>query len=133
VSSGGVTLTLAANARVDVDFLTYENESQQGFRAAALPEPALAQLKQGFVAGYALAPLETRICPSPALSLENSSALAAGTVLELFMLGLNVTEEWAPYGRWLKVGEGLVSDDGKTLEFPEGVPLLTAIGVREKK
>jgi hypothetical protein len=81
---------------------------------------------------FALAPLETVICPSPALSIENTAELAAGTELELFVQGLDVSEEWAGYARWQKAGEGSVSDDGATLEFPDGVPVLTAIGVREK-
>lgn len=132
VTSGGVTLTLAANAHVEVDTLTYEDEAQQGFRAVALSEPALTQLGQDFVAGYALSPVETRICPSPALSLENTGDLPPGTALELFVLGLDVAEKWAPYGAWQKVGEGQVADDGATLEFADGLPLLTAIGIREK-
>lgn len=132
ITSGGVTLTLAADAHVEVDTLTYEDEAQQGFRAVALSEPALTQLGQDFVAGYALSPVETRVCPSPALSLENTGNLPAGGALELFVLGLDVGEKWAPYGGWQKVGEGQVSDDGATLEFPDGLPLLTAIGIREK-
>jgi hypothetical protein len=132
ITSGGVTLTLAANAHVEVDTLTYEDEAQQGFRAVALSEPALTQLGQDFVAGYALSPVETRVCPSPALSLENTADLPPGTTLELFLLGLDVGEKWAPYSAWKKVGEGQVADDGATLEFPDGLPLLTAIGVREK-
>jgi hypothetical protein len=133
VTSGGVTLALAKSSHVDIDTLTYENADQQGFRAAPLPQAALAQLKQDFVAGFALSPLETRICPSPALSLDNNTDLAAGAQLELFMQGLDVAEAWAAYGTWQKIGEGQVSDDGATLEFPDGVPLLTAIGVREKR
>ena len=132
ITSGGVTLTLAANARVEIDTLTYEDEAQQGFRAVALSEPALTQLGQDFVAGYALSPVETRVCPSPALSLENTANLPAGAALELFVLGLDVSEKWAPYGAWQKVSEGQVTDDGATLEFPDGLPLLTAIGIREK-
>lgn len=132
VASGGVTLTLAANVHVEVDTLTYEDEAQQGFRAAALPEAALTQLEQGFVAGFALSPVETRICPSPALSLENRAKLAPGAELELYVLGLDVSEPIAPYGQWQHVGDGQVSEDGATLEFPDGVPLLTAIGIREK-
>jgi hypothetical protein len=133
ITSGGVTLTLAPNAHVDVDTLTYEEESQRGFRAVQLPKQAVTQLTQDFIAGWALSPVETRICPSPALSLENTADLAPGTPLELFMLGVDVLEEWAPYGGWQKVSEGKVSDDGATLEFPDGPPLLTAIGVREKR
>lgn len=131
VSSGGVTLELPVEASVEVDALTYEDEAQQGFRAVALPEAALAPLAQGFVAGFALSPVETRICPSPALTLENTANLAPGTALELLVLGLDVAEHLAPYGQWQKVGEGVVSDDGATLEFPDGLPLLTTIAIRE--
>jgi hypothetical protein len=131
-TSGEVTLTLAADARVEVDELTYEEESQHGFRAVKLPEASLALLDNDFAVAYALSPVETRICPSPALSIENSSDLPASATLELFILGLDVLEIWAPYAGWQKVGEGQVSDDGATLEFPDGLPLLTAIGIREK-
>lgn len=132
ISSGGVTLTLSADAHVEIDTLTYEDDSQRGFRAVELPEAALAQLKQDFVAGFALSPVDTRICPSPALGLENTGNLAPGTALELFVLGVDVSEAVTPYGEWKKVGEGQVSDDGATLDFPDGLPLLTTLGVREK-
>lgn len=131
-TSAGVTLTLTEDARVEIDDLSYEDESEWGFRAAALPEASLAELDQGFVMAFALAPLETVICPRPALSIENTAELAAGTELELFVQGLDVSEEWTGYSRWEKAGEGQVSDDGTTLEFPDGVPVLTAIGIREK-
>lgn len=132
VSSGGVTLTLDPSAKVVVNSLDYETEEQRGFRAAALTGAALTQLGQDFVVAFGLSPLETRICPSPALSLENAAGLAAGTELELYLLGLDVEESWAPYGQWLKVGEGTVSEDGSRLEFADGVPVLTAIGVKVK-
>jgi hypothetical protein len=132
VTSGGVTLTLATKAQVVVNALDYETEEQQGFRAVAIPEAALTRLDADFVAGYALSPLETRICPSPSLSLENSADLAPGTALELYLLGLDVEEAWAPYGQWLMIGEGAVSDDGASLDFPDGVPLLTAVAVKVK-
>lgn len=132
VSSAGVTLTLSADAHVEIDTLTYEDESQFGFRAAELSGAALEQLGRDFAVAYALSPVETRICPSPPLTLENTVNFPAGSELELFILGLDVLEIWAPYGDWQKVGEGSVSDDGQTLEFPDGLPLLTAIGVREK-
>ncbi len=131
-SSGGVTLTLSDDAYVEIDTLTYEDESEFGFRAAPLSAAALEQLAQGFALGFALSPVETHICPSPKLSLENSANLPAGAELELFIHGLDVLEAWAPYAGWEKVGEGMVSDDGQTLEFPNGVPVLTAIGIREK-
>lgn len=132
-TSAGVSLTLAVDAKVEIDILTYEDESEHGFRAVRLPEEALTRIDQGFVLGFAVAPVETRICPSPSLAIENSIELTAGTELELYILGLDVLEEWAPYAGWRKVGEGRVSNDGTTLDFPDGVPLLTAIGIRERR
>lgn len=132
VTSGGVTLTLAPKAQVVVNALDYETEQQQGFRAVAIPEAALTRLDPDFVAGYALSPLETRICPSASLQLENAGNLATGTALELYLLGLDVEEAWAPYGQWLKIAEGVVSDDGASLDFPDSVPLLTAVAVKVK-
>lgn len=133
VTSAGVSLTLAADAGVEVDILTYEDETEHGFRAVAVPSDALARLDQDFVLGFALAPVETHICPNPSLTIENSTELAPGTELELYILGLDVLEEWAPYAGWEYVGDGQVSSDGTTLDFPDGVPLLTAIGIREKR
>jgi hypothetical protein len=132
VSSTGVTLDLAPDARVEVDTLTYEEEESHVFRAASVPAAMLARLDPEFVLAFALAPVETRICPSPALTIENSVGLSPGALLELYILGLDVLEEWAPYAGWQKVGEGQVSEDGARLEFPEGVPVLTAIAVRER-
>jgi len=132
VTSGGVSLTLAEDARVQANKIDYETDAERVLRAAPLPAAALAQLDPEFVAGFALSPLETRICPNPALSLENDAALEAGTELELYLLGLDATEEFVPYGRWQKVADGQVSDDGAALEFPDGVPLLTAVAVKVK-
>jgi hypothetical protein len=131
-SSGGVTLALDDNAHIDVNSLDYETEAERVFRAVALPEAVREQLQQDFALAFALSPLETRICPSPALSLENSAELAPGTELELYLLGLDAEEDILPYARWTQVGAGRVSDDGGMLEFQDGVPLLTAIGVRVK-
>jgi hypothetical protein len=131
-TSAGVTLKLDASAMVEIDTLSYEEASEWGFRAAMISGDALTQLGQDFRVAYALAPLETAICPSPALSIDNDAGLAAGTELELFSLGLDVLEEWAPYAGWEKMGDGVVSPDGASLEFPDGLPVLTAIGIREK-
>jgi hypothetical protein len=130
-TSGGVSLELSDDAQVVVDKVAYAPE-ERGLRAAPLPPETLTRLGQDFIVAYGLSPLETRICPSPALTLENATELEPGTALELYLLGLDVEEAWAPYGHWQHVGDGVVSDDGKTLEFPDGIPLLTAIGVKVK-
>ena len=83
-TSAGVSLTLTLDSQVKVDTLTYEEEAEHGFRAAALPAATLALFEPSFAVGFALAPVETRICPSPALSIENSAELAAGSELELY-------------------------------------------------
>jgi hypothetical protein len=132
-SSGGVSLSIASDAGVEIDTLSYVDASQSGFRAAELPEAARTALDPDFVAAFALAPLETRICPSPALSIENTAGLEPGTALELYISGLDVGEYWAPYAGWEKVSEGEVSADGARLEFPEGPPLLTALGIKVKE
>ena len=134
VTSNGMTLTLAENAHVEANTLDYETDEQQmSFRAVELPADALAQLQQDFVVAFGLSPLDTTICPSPQITLKNNTDLRPGTELELYMLGLNAAGRWAAYGTWHKVGEGRVSDDGASLDFPDGVPVLSAIGVRVKK
>jgi len=134
VSSAGVTLTLASDAELSLNTLDYETDAELTFRAAPIPAKAIEQLGQDFVEAYALAPIESSICPAPALSLENSSELPAGTELELFVLGLDTSERpWVPYATWHSVGAGRVSEDGASLEFPDGVPVLTAIGVKVKE
>jgi hypothetical protein len=131
-TSGGVSLVLAADARIQHNIIDYESEAQRVLRAVPLPEAALVQADPDFVVGFALSPLETRICPNPALRLENIPQLSAGTELELYLLGLDAEEEFVPYARWQKVADGQVSDDGESLEFPDGVPLLTAVAVKVK-
>lgn len=131
-TTGGVSLELADDARVQHNIIDYESEAQRVLRAVELPQAALAQADPDFVVGFALSPLETRICPSPKLRLENRPRLPAGGELELYLLGLDAEEEFVPYGRWQKVAEGQVSDDGESLDFPDGVPLLTAVAVKVK-
>jgi hypothetical protein len=132
VTSSGVSLRLSRDTRVEVDTLTYANADEHVFRAARLPDETLALLGEGFLLGFALAPVETQLCPAAALSIDNLEQLAPGTELELYQLGLDVSEEWAPYAGWQKVGEGAVTGDGSALEFQDGLPLLTAIAIREK-
>lgn len=133
ISSGGVTLELWRGTHVEVDTLTYETEAEQTFRAVPLPAQALSQVDADFVLGFGLAPVETRICPSPGLSLENTADLAPGTRVVLYMQGFDVLEGFAPYGGWQEVSEGVVADDGATLDFENGPPILTTIAVKVKE
>ncbi len=132
ISSGGVTLELASAAQIEVDTLSYETEAEQTFRAAPLPSVTLERLDPDFVAGFGLAPVETRICPPVGLKLENTAKLAPGTVVELYLQGFDVLEGFAAYGGWELVSEGAVSEDGESLDFAEGPPILTTIAVKVK-
>lgn len=131
-TSDDVTLELASDAVVQFDTLTYEDESQLSFRAARLPSAAIDALGQDFAVVYTLAPVETHLCPGASVSLSNSAELEPGTEVELFMLGLDVLEEWAGYGQWQKVSDGVVSEDGASIAFDDPLPVLTTIGVRVK-
>jgi hypothetical protein len=72
------------------------------------------------------------MCPAAALSVPNSPGWKAGAHVELFLHGIDVAEEWAPYGGWAKVSDGSVSADGKTIATdPDGgLPALSVVGIR---
>ena len=137
--SGGATLTTPASATVLIDTLTYETADQQEFRAAALPiadqTALLANAPTGIELLYGISPLETAICPRAALTLPNNANWAANAAVEFFVNGLDVTEQWSPYGGWAKISDGVVSADGMTVSTATdgGLPILETIGVRLKQ
>lgn len=139
-TSNGVVLSLAPETAIAMDIITYDEPEKQKFRAAPIPkdkmDPALVTDDAGpkLEVFYAFAPVDTLLCPAAALTVPNDAAWPAGTEVEIFAHGTGVDEYWAPYGGWEKVSEGRVSDDGKTISTNpgEGLPLLSAIGIRRK-
>lgn len=136
VSNGEVTLKLASNGKVEHDILTYSDPSELVFRSVPVPvsesEKALPP-SFGFELAYGLAPLGSTFCPAAGLSLENTLAWEPGTEVEVFVQGLDVNENWAPYGTWLQVAEASVSSDGKTIDTTSGgIPILSSIALRRK-
>ncbi|HEY2410351.1 MAG TPA: hypothetical protein VGI10_30305 [Polyangiaceae bacterium] len=135
VTQGKVTLTLQAGTSVVHDVLTYSAD-QLVLRAVEIPlgdstqavDPSL-----GFARAYAVAPVATTFCPSAALSLPNADGWAVGSEAEIWIQGLEVDEEYAPYAAWTKVADAQVSADGSTIQTTSGgIPILSAIGVRKK-
>jgi hypothetical protein len=138
-TSGDVTIAVPAGGAIVVDELVYPEVVDQQFRAVTIPVAKATEVLAGAPAGieqlYGVGPLETVFCPPATVTVPNADAVKwpAGTDVELWILGLDgASEEWAPYGGWLKVSDGKVSADGKTISTTTGLPLLTTFGIRKK-
>lgn len=134
--SNGIALTVSA--AVPPDVLDFPTPDLQKFRALEIPideVPPAVDPSFGFGMVVALTPSGTALCPAAALSVPNSPGWDAGARVDLFLHGIDVAEEWAPYGGWAKVSEGAVSADGKTIATdPDGgIPALSVIGIRLAK
>jgi len=81
----------------------------------------------------ATTPVDAKFCPHASLSLPNTAGWAPGTAVELWVHGVTLDEEWAPYGGWGKVSGATVSSDGARIETNagDGVPMLGLFGVRK--
>ncbi|MFO0762947.1 MAG: hypothetical protein U0359_41310 [Byssovorax sp.] len=140
LTSGPVTLNVAAGGTIIVDDLTYDTDDKQLFRAAAIPVdqegPVLdvdPTLKLELL--YGVSPIETIICPAAKVTVPNDANWPAGTDVEFVIHGVDVSQEWAAYGKWQKVSDGKVSADGKTVSTVDGggLPVITAFGIRKKQ
>jgi hypothetical protein len=138
-TSGDVTLTLPAGGVAVFDEIVYPDPVDQQLRAVTIPIDKAAEVLAAAPAGieqlYGVGPLETVFCPAAMVTVPNADAVKwpAGTDVELWILGLDgASQEWAPYGGWLKVSDGKVSADGKTISTTTGLPLLSTFGIRKK-
>ena len=138
VSHGGVTLTLEAGTAIDIDILTFTDASEQQFRGnvvqtSAATFPAVDD-SLGLELLVATTPTETHFCPHAQLTIDNTQGWEAGAEVEFWIHGIDITEEWAPYGGWAKISDGAVSSDGATVSTNEGegIPALSVFGVRLK-
>lgn len=135
-SAGGLTLTPAASSAIKIDKLTFGEAEEQALRAVQVPIAQATDLideSLGLELLYAATPTSTQFCPPAALAIENSEGWEPGTAVEVLLHGVEIDEEWAPYGGWAKVSEAVVSDDGTQIETTEpGLPLLGVLGFRRK-
>lgn len=136
LTSRGVNLELPADMNpVKPDPFDYDTPDLQKFRAALVPidkSPAAvdASLKLGIL--VALTPIGAALCPAAKLTVPNTANWPAGSAVEFYLHGVDVAEEWAPYGGWAKVSDGQVAADGKTVSTADGggLPSLSVVGVR---
>lgn len=136
VASGGVILRLPDEMNpIEVEPFDFDTPELKGFRAVEIPidqAPPAVDATLGLELLFAMTPVGTELCPFAALRVDNRLGWPPGTPVEVFLHGVEVGEEWAPYGGWVKVSDGQVSDDGATIGTnPDGgIPILSVIGIR---
>jgi hypothetical protein len=88
----------------------------------------------GFEIIVATTPVATEFCPAAELRLPNSLNWVANTPVEFFVHGVEIAEDYAPYGGWAKVSDGSVSPDGVSIVTSEdgGIPVLGVFGIKIK-
>ena len=138
-TSGDVTLTVPSGGVFVIDETIYGDPIDQQLRTVTIPfekaTKVLAVAPPGIEQLYGVSPLETVFCPAASVTVINADLMKwpAGTDVEFWILGLDgASQEWAPYGGWLKVSDGKVSADGKTISTTAGLPLLSTFGIRKK-
>jgi hypothetical protein len=134
-TSRGVTLELAPSAAVAIDPFDYDTPALKNFRAAEIPTaeaPAAVDASLGLGILVALTPTGTTLCPRAKFSTPNSPGWPAGSRVEFFLHGVEVSEAFAPYGGWAKVSDGAVTGDGSAIETDDagGLPIISVVGVR---
>jgi hypothetical protein len=135
-SSGGLTLLPEAGSAIKIDKLTFSEAAEQKLRAVRVPLERAGDLideSLGLELLYAATPTSTQFCPPARLRVTNSEGWEPGTLVEVLLHGVEIDQEWAPYGGWTKVSDAQVSDDGSEIETTEpGLPLLGVLGFRRK-
>ena len=141
VTQGDVTLEIADPGNIKHDLINIGGDKTKlGFRSVNVPVtglnlPALDS-SYGFELVYALAPIQSKICPAAKMTIPNSKGWDADAAVEFFLHGSTTfTDLHTAYGEWAKVSDGAVSADGKTVSTSDGqgIPVLGPIGIRLKK
>ncbi|MEZ4293807.1 MAG: hypothetical protein R3B70_02440 [Polyangiaceae bacterium] len=137
VTSGDVTIEIPPEGEAIIDELLYPETADQVFRTAVLPlstnDPGV-DASLDFKAFYGAAPLETVFCPPAKVRVANKAGLEAGAAVEFWIQGLDALQHWAPYGEWVKISDGAVSDDGTEIVTADGqgFPVLSTFAIRLK-
>ena len=135
-TSNGVTLSLAANMNpVAPDPFDFDTTDLQHFRAAVVPPehtPAAVDPSLGLEIVVALTPEGTELCPAAKMRVANTPGWPKNSKVEFYLHGVDVAEEWAPYGGWAKISDGTVTPDGTRVETDAsgGIPSLSVVGIR---
>lgn len=130
----GFAVSVAEDAKIQIDGLSFRTDSEKGLRAVRVPldgAPAVVAEGPGLELVYAATPVETRFCPPAALSVPNSEGFAPGADVEVWLHGVDIAEDFAPYGGWGLVSAAKVSADGERIETTEpGLPVLGVLGFK---
>jgi hypothetical protein len=138
-TSAGVSLELAPDMNpVAPDPFDFDTDDLKKFRAAKVPiekAPAAVDPSFGFEIVVALTPEGTVLCPAAKMTVANDAGLPPNTPVEFFLHGVDVAQQWAPYGGWAKISDGVVSADGATVTTDDsgGLPALSVVGIRRAK
>jgi hypothetical protein len=137
--NSGITLTLPAGGNIEIDVLVFDTPEFQTFRAMEIPiakAPGAVDPSLNFEMLVGTTPVETKFCPHAKLTVPNTPGWPAGQAVEVFIHGVSVEEEWAPYAGWAKVSDATVSTDGQTVVTDDGegqgIPYLSVFGFRAK-
>jgi hypothetical protein len=138
-TSGDATLAVNADAFVEFDSMVYCTTGEQAFRSVSIPTdgsvnvPALDE-SYGFEIAVGLAPINTQICPPAQLTVPNTPGWAANAEVEFWYQGTLAFLDYAPFGDWALVSDGVVSADGQTVSTNEGegIPELGLVAIRLK-
>ena len=130
----GFSLSVATDAKVQIDGISFRTDQEKGLRAVRVPldsAPDVVGEGPDLELVYAATPVETRFCPPAQLSIDNSEGWAPKTKLEVWLHGVDIAEEHAPYGGWGLVSAAEVSADGERIETTEpGLPVLGVLGFK---
>jgi hypothetical protein len=133
-SFAGFSLALASGTKIEIDGISFRTAQEKGLRVAQVPlavAPDVVREGPDLELVYAATPVEARFCPPARLSVPNSEEWEPGTEVEVWLHGVDIGEEWAPYGGWGMVSAAVVSSDGQRLETTEpGLPVLGVLGFR---
>jgi hypothetical protein len=137
LESSGARLELDDNTTVKLDRLSYPDESDHVFVARLFERETLPSsvAAQDFAAVWVFGPHKTEFCPPAKLDLPNTTELASGASVELWLLVTGTEGHFAPYAEWGKVGTATVSSDGSRIETNpnSGLPQLGIIGLRNSE
>jgi hypothetical protein len=121
---------------VELPPIDYPSPDEGTFRAAELPldlAPAGLDAGEELDAIFALAPTGAVVCPPATVTLPNTPGYAPSTEVDLLIHGVDVDEEWAPYGGWRHVATGRVDETGERIETIDGgLPMISNVGVRAR-
>ena len=129
--SNGVAVTLPVDGLALVDRISFRDEEQL-FRAVEFPvsELGAAAGSHRFELAFGTTPVNTTFCPPAAMSFPNVYDWAPGTEVELWIHGVSVREDYAPYGGWELASLAVVEAGGARIETLEGVAALSLFGLR---